>query len=455
MPILFLDTNVFLHYQQFDQIDWVKLMNSGAVEIIIPPVTLRELNKNKELHKLSHIRERAQKSLELLDNFFEPNKDVQIRDNLFVRFEDREPNINFELNQLDTIIQDDHLIASILMFRNENPDNTIILVTSDIGLGLLLRAKAGRQNIQTYKLEEKFKLQEHTDPAQKKIEELKNEIQNYKNKVPKILLLFKNGEKHNKFVLQEPLKKTSDEYQNALNEIKSSFPKREKFGENSRVEEGENTDNIDLQLLKKYSAINGISQSEYDRYNNELEEFYKNFSDYLYHELEYANLRRRTIRLDIMLSNNGNTPANDIDIVMHFPDGFRLVEEDELPKPPKKPNPPIEPRSLIDMMTTSLQPTSLFYDIPGLKDIGPVGTPTNVSSFDIKKTNSYSVKLHVNIVKHNMNEYFEPLYLIFNSFEDANSFKIEYELFAANIPSPISDFLHVVLKKEIDEETNR
>ena len=446
MPILFLDTNVFLHYQQFDQIDWVKLMNSGDVEIIIPPVTLRELNKNKELHKHSHIRERAQKALKLLDKIFESNRDIEIKDNLAVRFEDREPNIDFEPYQLDPTIQDDHLIASILMCRNEKSREKFFLVTSD--KGLLLRAKAGRQNIQTLRMPENYKLQEHPDPAQKEIEELKNEIQNYKNRVPKILLLFKNGKKHNKFVLQEPIKKTSDEFQNALNEIKRNFPKREKYGDNWRDKEGETKDNIDPQSLQEYLAVKGISQSEYDRYNDELEIFYKNYSEYLYRELEYANLRRRTIILDIMLSNNGKAPADDIDVVMRLPDGFRLLEEEDFPKPPNKLNPPIEPRSFLDLMTGSLRSMSLLYDIPGLKDIGPILPPTNVSSFDIKKINSYEVKLHVNNAKHNMCEPFDPLYLIFNSFSEANSFNIEYELYAANIPSPVSDFLHVVIEKE-------
>lgn len=451
MPSLFLDTNVFLHYQQFDQIDWVILMNSGDVEIIIPPVTLRELNKNKELHKHSHIRERAKKSLDLLDNFFEPNKNVKVKDNLTIRFEDREPNINFELNQLDPTIQDDQLIASILMCRNERPEKTIILVTSDIGL--LLRTKAGRQNIQTYKIPEKFKLQEHPDPAQKKIQELTNELKSYKNRVPKLLLLFENGNKFIEFNLPAPIEKDSLDFRKKIDEIKRQFPKSKTSEDVRKFKEGEKEGEMSQQLLK-YLAYDGISESEYERYNKELEKFYNRYSIYLNEELKYANLKRRTIILNIMISNTGTIPANDIDVIMRFPDGFRIVEEEGFPESPNKPKPPDKPRSFIEMMAAPSQSLSFLHEIPGLNDINPIETPANVSSFEIKRTNSYLVKLHINNVKHNMNEYFEPLYLMFNSFEDANSFKIEYELFAANIPSPISEFLCVVIEKENDKETD-
>ncbi len=52
--VLFLDTNIFLHYQSFDQINWSVLVGAQNVGIIIPPITVHELNKHKDLSKTSN-----------------------------------------------------------------------------------------------------------------------------------------------------------------------------------------------------------------------------------------------------------------------------------------------------------------------------------------------------------------------------------------------------------------
>lgn len=42
--ILFIDTNVLLHYQRLEQIDWPALTQAQSVLIVLPPVVFRELN---------------------------------------------------------------------------------------------------------------------------------------------------------------------------------------------------------------------------------------------------------------------------------------------------------------------------------------------------------------------------------------------------------------------------
>jgi len=38
-----LDTNIFLHYQPIEQINWVKVLKSDTVTLIVPPIVVREL----------------------------------------------------------------------------------------------------------------------------------------------------------------------------------------------------------------------------------------------------------------------------------------------------------------------------------------------------------------------------------------------------------------------------
>jgi len=444
--ILFIDTNVFLHYHQFDQINWAKLLDTEMVLIIIPPVTLRELNEHKDSHRLSHIRERAQKTIKILENCLKPGMDIKINKNLAIRFEDREPNIDYDEYQLNRKIQDDNLIASMLMYRNENIETQIILVTRDSGL--LLCAKAGRQSIQTLRMPDDHILSVHPDPAQVIIQELTKEIQEYKNSIPDVFLLFENGEKYNEFKIPKPLHKTSMDFQNKLDEIKQKFPKINKPRVNeTELIDVENSGDLVSRLAYSLESGGGISQDEYDRYNNELEKYYKKYSNYLVEDLNFVNLRRRTVTLDILLTNNGTAPANDIDVIMHFPDGLRIIEEEDLPEPPSKPKPPVQPRNYIEMITYPYESMVRYPIISTQNDIGPIGPSSNISSFDIKRTNSYEVNLHVNKAKHNMQEHFEPLYIIFNSYKEASSFEIKYKFIAANIPREVSGSLHVIINK--------
>jgi hypothetical protein len=47
--IVFLDTNVYLHYRRFDEVNWLDVVQAEAVRIVVPPVTTRELNKIKDM----------------------------------------------------------------------------------------------------------------------------------------------------------------------------------------------------------------------------------------------------------------------------------------------------------------------------------------------------------------------------------------------------------------------
>ena len=73
--------------------------------------------------------------------------------------------------------------------------------------------------------------------------------------------------------------------------------------------------------------------------------------------------------------------------------------------------------------------------------------PSNVSVPQIRKTNSYEVKIPVRQLKHNLIEAFGLLYVVFASYEAAGSFSIAYAIVAANIPKPVLGKLHIIVNK--------
>jgi len=194
-----------------------------------------------------------------------------------------------------------------------------------------------------------------------------------------------------------------------------------------------------------------ILQDEIDRYNKEAERYIGTYPAYLLQSTEYENLKRRSIRLDIALSNDGTLPAEDIDVYIHFPDGFQLLNEQDLLPSPQPPPAPTPPMTELEKLSRSMSNLSI-YNAPlfgGLYDhIVPSSPPPNVSSPHIKHTNSYDVHFHVQRVKHNMQVTFDPLFVIFDSFDSTSSFTIDYRILAANLPHKVTGNLHVVIEKE-------
>jgi predicted ribonuclease YlaK len=65
---IFVDTNIFLHYQPIEDIPWKDVVDAEEAVICIAPIVIEELDDKKDSHRLSKIRERARKALQLIEN---------------------------------------------------------------------------------------------------------------------------------------------------------------------------------------------------------------------------------------------------------------------------------------------------------------------------------------------------------------------------------------------------
>jgi hypothetical protein len=205
------------------------------------------------------------------------------------------------------------------------------------------------------------------------------------------------------------------------------------------------TINADLQSKLN---VNEPSPREKKRYNDALEEYYESVEHYWQSYAARMNRLRRVIRLDICLENVGRAPAEDIEVFMHFPDGFALCKESDRP-PPEKPKPPSPPRGPFDLMRglSGAFSAGALSPSPDLSQI-PSASPSNVSSPSIEKTNSYDVKFGARKLKQHLSETFDPLYVVFHSYETASFFQIDYRINAANLPKEVEGQLNVIIKKD-------
>jgi hypothetical protein len=449
--ILFVDTNIFIHYHDFDQIDWPAISHADSVIIIIPPITIRELNKHKDGNQRQRIRKRAGLILRKISGIIDQNLHAQINPLIELVLEPRDPLIDFGSFQLSRDIQDDHLIASILTYHDENPEADIVLFTSDSGLSLW--AKANSHNISTINLDESLRLPEEPDPEIVKIKNLEEELRQLKLKNPQLSLVFEDENQYATFTLPSPVVLTEENIENRIAKVKEKYPHMEIKPyelEIPEMSDKKSQELVNLAAKLRDSMLTGLSPEDYEKYNNDLDEYYTNYPQYLSLETNFENIKRRAIKLSILLSNDGTAPAEDIDVFIHFPDGFQLFHKEDLPKAPKPPQPPEKPKSQMEHLMGGL---SVLGNVPYLPStinpvLGPISSPPNISFPKIKRTGSYDVNIHVNHIKHQLLEPFDPLYVIFESYETAKSFNITYELLAANLPSRITGVLHIIIKKE-------
>ncbi len=441
MPkIVFLDTNIYLHYRDFDQIDWLKVLNTDAVTIIIPPVTIRELNKHKDSTISSpRIRKRAGVIFKKLAELFESSSQAQVKANITIRHEANDPDI-FKAHNLNSEIQDDHLIASIIMCRDEMPKAEIVLVTADTGLILL--GKARKLGIVPIKLPDEYKLPDELDPDQERIRELERELRELKSKTPHLSLIFDNKEQHTQFILSHPLEWPEAAMKTELADLKQRYQKREL----PITDEQQGT--YSLLAMNTLNNLYTTSVEDISKYNAELDEFYKEYAMYRQKEVDFQNLMRRKIELKIWLANEGNAPADDIDIFLTFPSWLIVRRDDNLPRAPISPKPPSPPKT--PMETMFALPHEIIGGVPhSFPDISYGRHPlANVSSPEITYTPDPKVRIRVKNIKHNLQEPLDTLHVILASFSDACSFHIDYKMLAANVSKPILGKLNIIIQKQ-------
>ncbi|HEU5167164.1 MAG TPA: PIN domain-containing protein [Chitinophagaceae bacterium] len=427
MQYVFPDTNVFLHGKYFEDIDWCGWLDHSEVTLLIAPVVIAELDKHK-YNAVSKISRRARKLLPRFETILEEPQLSNYRFSVLLK---RPTDSTFDKNQLDKKEQDDELLATILEFSSTiDKENTVILITNDTGL----RLKARAFGINSIKLPEEYMQAPELDESEKKVLALQQELQQFKNKVPIIELRFNDGQPY-LTVKKTPEIKSEVEYvEQELTKIKKEYPVLA-FKENDAIQLGDQK--IRLPLFN-------LSQSQVDNYNHDLSNFFKAYAAYFKSQYEHLAFRYNSAELSIIVKNVGSVPAIDLDVQFHYPDGFDIIDVDKFPEIKEKPTAPYKPKHSMDFKPFDLG-VGLVAPLYGMRDFRPDLSKinSNVSSPDIKKTNSYDVNFHIKSVKHNQFIELDTLYLKFPDIKKAMSFTIDYKVMASNIPKLITGQLHV------------
>ena len=446
MTYLFIDTNVLLHYRRLEEIDWLALSKSNEVVIVLCPAVIRELDHHKVSHPQNKFRKRAQEIIASLHSRLTGATSDLIRDNVRLEFLAVDPDLDFVKHKLRTELVDDWLIASAINWRREHPSDEIKLISADLGLSI--KAKAQRITVLTPL--ESDKLVEELDAEEKRIKKLQEELTQLKNSLPDLKLCFEDAKELIRVKIQPSMSVDTKQIESEMIQVRTKHPLHavpddspKKAKEIRTVGDWEKFQ----KLLRKGGKVEMVwPREDILRYNSSMESFYSEYEKYLQTLHDHQNVVRRTIQFGIALENLGGSPAEDVDIHFHFPSGFHLfdAERDAIPKPPEPPDPPAElGKFRLDRHTMDAMRNIGSYAL-GPRMPGP---PPNVSSPSIRQTNSYDVQSHVRRAKHGYQIHVAHFVAIFDSYESAGSFKIDYSILAANVPKPTIGHLSIVVEK--------
>lgn len=427
MQYIFLDTNIFIHFNDFEKIDWVDITKATEpIEIVIAPVVLEELDKHK-YNKNSKISQRVKRLLPKLEKII--NREIACK--YSVSFCNKNPDDSiYNLNNLDKSVQDDKLLAFIIAFKQGlDTTNKALLITHDVGP----RLKAKSLQIEAKPMDEKYLLSNEPDEMEIQNRALQREIHELKNRAPKVGLYFKDKS------IYKPFHRVKLDYS------------REDFVENELGKAIEqlpylslnNTDNSSPK--EPFFALSGhplfaLSPNDIHEYNQNLENYFEELKAYLADVYSEKYFWANSIKIELLLENSGTAPASDIDIDLHFPDGFELLTESDFPKRKSKPKPPLRPKNRLEKM--SIRPMPL----PGFKVSGSnvsISEMPKLNQPNIKKTSSYNVNYHVASLKHHQYLELEPLYAVYDDIMAARGFQIDYKLIISDLPKPVEGVLNV------------
>jgi PIN domain len=364
---VFPNTNLFLHYRALNEIDWCSILGAGAVEIKIAAVVTHELEEQKTLHRSRKIRDRAAAGLRLLHKYLGQR---QVRVGVTLEFLIKEPTVEYASSRgLNLQIKDDQLIGALLLYRGENPDVPCVLVTSD----LPLTVKATHYEINLVPPNETLLLPPEPDEAEKKIRQLEAELVKYKLREPVLDIRFDRGESHTRFQIARPTDAVSGseaEMQSMLEAAKRKCPMVDLQPDH---EPGAPSieNNPFAPIAEAIQGFQAFGRRFYEDYNNRVKAYHRDYERYLRNTFAFKSLATRTIELNMVLANNGTCPAEDIHVLLHFPNGFALYDDEHPPKQPEEPTVPSQELNLFPNVSL----LSSLHDIPRLPQLRDPSLP--------------------------------------------------------------------------------
>lgn len=257
-------------------------------------------------------------------------------------------------------------------------------------------------------------------------------------------LTFENDESRTAVILHHPSYPTIEDISNKLSHLRKNYPKlTHVIGSNS----GDGIGNDFASVGAPHEMLLQRRAQRIKRYNNTLDTFYKRSEKYMSELADFENLRKRSAQLNLSILNDLPDSLKSLYIAIHFPSNVRVYSEDNLPEAPQGPKPPDNPDldALFDTIRLPVVP------IPSeLSNSDNVKMRSrNVAPMEVRWNKGWDVIYSIKEIGKHERISFNPLFIVFNSFDHATAFRIHYRITVASASYEELGDLEVLVRKEL------
>lgn len=257
-------------------------------------------------------------------------------------------------------------------------------------------------------------------------------------------LTFEKDENRTTVILHHPSYPTIEDISNKLSHLRKNYPKlTHVIGSNS----GDGIGNDLASVAAPHEMLLQRRAQRIKRYNNTLDTFYKRSEKYMSELADFENLRKRSAKLNLSLLNDIPDSLKSLYIAIHFPSNVRVYSEDNLPEAPQGPKPPDDPDldALFDTIRLPVVP------IPSeLSNSDSVKMRSrNIAPMEVRWNKGWDVIYSIKEIGKHERVSFNPLFIVFNSFDHATAFRIHYRITVASASYEELGELEVLVRKEL------
>jgi len=326
---LFVDTCIFLHFHPITQMKWREHTKAEHLTLAVCAQVIDDLDKFKHDSRLA---DRARRSL----------KDIESNEGQFIQ-----PGVSLILteslsrkdfpSEMDPEQTDNHIIRSAQLYREQHPQEAVMIVTEDTGMVLRAR-KAG---VQVFRLPDSERLPTSTDELVRRVKKAEAELSEERSKRPDLELLVtmsdhtQDGPDSTEFCSAGNFQPVNVE--EAMRNVRAQYPK---IGSGCSVPDA---------LALRFSAFRGCTPTQAEEYDERLERYFQSYERFLKGRNSWLQKRGIFFSFDLFVTNKGKALATNIQAEVSFPSFVRLVDPDTLsdpsdefplmrPRPPERPS---------------------------------------------------------------------------------------------------------------------
>jgi PIN domain len=255
--------------------------------------------------------------------------------------------------------------------------------------------------------------------------------------VPELRIAFNDGTYRSTALIRTPVYPSIDALTQELTRIRRDHPKL------AYLKPSPGEDALDPRRLPEYERRN----QRIKRYNAALDDYYASVEKYQHDVSEFANLNRRRTVLELSLINDAPVTLKSLYITIRFASNVRIYSDDHQLAQPIPPEPPALPdlNALFNTIRLPVVPVPAELRQPA----NLLLRSRSLSPLEIRWNKGWDVIYSIREMERNHAISFNPLYLVFNSFDHAASIRIPYRITVATSTQEELGQLELLVRKVI------